>query len=223
METLKNYTQTTVVLSLTTFSDRELTLEKYLEHFVTDILKTKDKKYYSDRLAYETSTAYKWSTMNSRKRNKPSSRGHNSAHDPSDSDESSISSSPLAGANSNTLSDTQKRKFDRSASTVSAAKRTPQDTTHSGLRLQTKNTPSCSSNSFGDGHSNSLGSGSQLGAIPKVSHPPVNTPLGDSQGFPNLGDLRIAPIFSLTPNLENINKVPNAPPTLKGTAKAVCK
>lgn len=55
----KLYADNNSLISDTTFGDKELALEKYLEGLVTFYPKFWEYLYYRDRLAYETNTAYK--------------------------------------------------------------------------------------------------------------------------------------------------------------------
>lgn len=75
----KLYTENCGLLTDATFSEKEVALEKHLEIFVTDILKNKDKKYYQDRLTYETNIAYQWSE-NRRRKNRPFSQKTNNSY-----------------------------------------------------------------------------------------------------------------------------------------------
>lgn len=204
MMILKNFVDCGL-LTDATFSDKESALEKYLETFVKDILKTKDKKYYRDRLAYETNTAYHWSE-NRKRRNRPfPPKNYNSNQDPTDSNESSLSSlsSSEAGSTRHSASGSQKCKTDHPASNVSASKRTPRDLSRSGLHSQPKSThPLPYSANSGDGHSISSVSTLNSLAASKVSQTICNTVSGDLPVIPNPGDLRTA--TQLTPNLKKI-------------------
>lgn len=58
IETLYQANATLLLDSL--FASRELTLKRDLETFVSEILKTKEKKFKHDKLAYDNNTAYNW-------------------------------------------------------------------------------------------------------------------------------------------------------------------
>lgn len=79
------------------FSTRENELKSNLELYVTEILKTKEKKYIRDKLAYDNKQAYNWSQNNykRKKRNNQTRQFKQANSEPSDSDSSVSSVSSL--------------------------------------------------------------------------------------------------------------------------------
>lgn len=93
----KLYQDNSSIITDGLFSTRENELKSNLQVYVTEILKTKEKKYIRDKLAYDNKQAYNWS-QNSYKRKKRNNQTRQSRQvngEPSDSDSSVSSVSSL--------------------------------------------------------------------------------------------------------------------------------
>lgn len=86
------YRDNDLIVSSELFSNRETILKTELENYVSGLLKTKEKKYMRDKLAYDNDQAYNWIQQKSRKRNNKKPIYKETYSEPNDSDTSSASS-----------------------------------------------------------------------------------------------------------------------------------
>lgn len=126
----KLYRDNSAIVTDGLFSTRENELKTNLESYVTEVLKTKEKKYIRDKLAYDNKQAYNWSPNNYRrkKRNNQKRQTKQANSEPSDSDSSVSSVSSLQAQEFTRLTRTQdslNSKHSKENAPTGTVRRTP--------------------------------------------------------------------------------------------------
>lgn len=88
----KLYQDNDSIISNDQFSSRESLLKTNLETYVSEILKTKEKKFMRDKLSYANAQAYNWAPTKNKRRNIQMHAFKKAQSEPNDSDTSSASS-----------------------------------------------------------------------------------------------------------------------------------
>lgn len=173
------------------FSTWESALKTNLEGYVTEILKTKEKKFVRDKLAYDNKQAYHWGQKNNKakRRNNQTQNPKQPTSKPNDSD-SSVSS-----VSSSQAQDT------RSTRTQEAVKCTKENVTMGTVRrtrstkapMATRASTAKNSSAHAPGHSD-VNTSTSLTNTSLIVSP--NAQVSNINPVPSQSDFRPAPIFS---------------------------